>query len=131
MKRLIYLLAAATLLISGCTQDLPPLQPDQLMEVVFTASNEIGFKGDPFNCDNQEPDYAEIIIQAGSVDEPVGDPFTKIAPVFYVDGIMFTQAIKLEPGEYTVLNFLLYAEAEEAGEDDILVNAVPESDKPD
>ena len=128
MKRLIYLLAAATLLISGCTQDLPPLQPDQLMEVVFTASNEIGFKGDPFNCDNQEPDYAEIIIQAGSVDEPVGDPFTKIAPVFYVDGIMFTQAIKLEPGEYTVLNFLLYAEAEEAGEDDILVNAVPESD---
>lgn len=128
MKRLIYLAVTAILVVSACTPELPPLPDDQLMEVVFTSSSDIGFKGDPFNCDNPEPDYAEIIIQAGTSEQPVGDPFTKIAPVFYVDGVMFTQAIKLEPGEYTVLNFLLYADPEEEGDDPVLVNAVPESD---
>lgn len=128
MKRLTYLIILAVMLVASCTPELPPLPKDELMEVTFTSSTDLGFKGDPFNCDNPEPDYAEIIIQAGTPDQPVGDPFTKTAPVFYVDGVMFTQAIKLEPGEYTVLNFLLYADAEEDGDEDLLVNAVPESD---
>lgn len=129
MKKLVYLIAAVGILFTGCQQDLPIAPKEQLMEVTFSSTTELkGMKSDPFNCDNPEADYAEIIIQGGTSEEPVGDPFTKVAPVFYVDGVMFTQAIKLEPGEYTVLNFLLYAEATEGEAEDMLVNAVPEGD---
>ncbi len=126
MKKLIYLIGVAAILATGCTQDLPQLEPNQLQDVTFSSADNFGLKTDPYNCDNQDPDYAEIILQGGTDQNPVGEPFTKVAPVFFVDGVMFTQAIKLEPGEYTVRNFLLYAEVD--GGDDELVNAVPEFD---
>jgi len=127
MKNLIYLIGVVGILLTGCTPELPELQTNSLQEVTFTSGDNFGMKTDPFNCDNDEPDYAEIIMQGGSEGNLIGEAFTKRAPVFHVDGIMFTQAIKLAPGEYTVLNFLLYAESTDGG-DDVLVNAVPEAD---
>ncbi|MCK5820589.1 MAG: hypothetical protein KAH17_01840 [Bacteroidales bacterium] len=129
MKKLIYLIVFAALVLNSCTQELPGPDPNALQEVIFTTSLENGgFKSDPFNCDNPEADYAAITLQAGTPSNPIGDAFVKQVPTFYVDGILYTQAIKLKPGEYTVLNFLLYADgAGEEGED-LLVNAVPEYD---
>lgn len=130
MKNLLVILGSVLLMLgSSCSPELPDLNPSDLQEVIFRSADLGGsFKTDPYNCDNPEADYAEIIIQGGTDNAPVGDAFTRKTPVFYVDGIMFTQAIKLDPGLYTVRSFILYAEAGNEDGSDMMVNAVPEGD---
>lgn len=126
MKKLFLLAGVVAMIFSSCTKDLPGPDPDAVQEVTFTTSvDNGGFKSDPFNCSNPDADYAMVTLQEGTPSQP-GDILDPIkVPTFYVDGILYTQAIKLTPGDYTVINFLLYAESDVEGEDDILVNAVP------
>ncbi|MCK5820588.1 MAG: hypothetical protein KAH17_01835 [Bacteroidales bacterium] len=126
MKNLFLLAGVVAMIFSSCTQELPGPDPDAVQEVIFTTSvDNGGFKSDPFNCSNPDADYAMVTLQEGTPSLP-GDILDPIrVPTFYVEGILYTQAIKLTPGDYTVVNFLLYAEG--AGEEgaDLLVNAVP------
>ncbi len=130
MKKLLIFIGVLALLLSSCTQEMPVADPNVMQDIVFASTVENGGmkSSDPYNCENQLADYAEIILQGGTASQPVGDAFTRTTPVFYVDGIMYTQAIKLDPGDYTVRSFKLFANALEQGEADVLVNAVPEHD---
>jgi len=117
----IYITITAILILSSCTQDLPVGSQAVEQEVVFVSASE--YKTDPFNCDNPNADYAKLTITQN------GEPHDIIeVPVFYIDEVMFTQAIKLTPGSYQLTHMELFAEgAGEQGED-LLVNAVPYSD---
>jgi len=69
-------------------------------------------------CSTTEPSHAHIVI-AGTVYEP---------SVYRVDGILYTQSIKLDPGTYAVTEFFLYNDLGTPGYDagDEIVMATPE-----
>ena len=146
MKKLALLAGAFALIMSSCTQDLPvPSEGDNLQDVIFTASTEL--KYDIFDCENANPDYALLTFTVDHDDDVNTDeiPYPGVGqvittPVFYVNDVMYTQAIKL-PAEksYTLVDMRLFATG--AGDNvdpslvvddnpatptnDLLVNAVP------
>ena len=120
MKKLILLAGVFALILSSCTQDLPvaPVE-DVLQDVVITGIDGTkGFKNDDISCDQELAQLASItyqevewttdpttatVVVVGGVDQI----FTKEIAVFYVDGIMYTQALKLPAGEYQVTHMEL------------------------
>jgi len=73
-------------------------------------------------CSTTEPSNAHIVIGGVSYDPGV----------YRVDGILYTQAIKLDAGSYTVTEFFLYKDLGPAGYDalDEIVMATPEAGSP-
>jgi hypothetical protein len=73
-------------------------------------------------CSTTEPSNAHIVIE-GVVYDP---------SVYRVDGVLYTQAIKLTPGDYTVTQFFLYKDLGTPGYDaaDLIVMATPETGSP-
>mgnify|MGYP003574466229 FL=1 len=129
MKKLVLLASAFALILGSCTPDLPQMEENTLQEVVFTSSTEL--KNDIFDCDNANPDYAILTITHATVATQV-----ITVPVFYIGEVMYTQAIKLPPGDYTLTDMRLFATGEnpdgtadnnDGGNaiTDLLVNAVP------
>lgn len=135
MKNLVLIASFFALILSSCTQELPQMREDIKQEVVFTASTDPnGFKSDPlYDCMSQEASYAMVTLTYGGVG------MTPIeVPVFYIDKVMYTQAIKLTPEteteKYRLEEFILYSEdgtiltaAPHAGSDygTMVANALP------
>ena len=102
MKIIVYISLIA-LVIFGCSKDqqVPPQPPPQEnYQVVFAGiTSEIGAMKSTniVDCDKPDAVYAQV-----KIDNVIYRPL-----VFYVDGLPYTQAIKLSPGTHTVKEFLL------------------------
>jgi hypothetical protein len=84
-----------------------------------------------FDCDNEKPDYALLTFTVDDDDNP-GTPEILYGtgaintPVFYVNDVMYTQALKLPANKtYTLTDMRLYATGAGPLGVDLLVNAVP------
>jgi len=124
MRKLFFLPLLAALILSGCNPETPGPDPNALQEVIFSSPVLQGgapLKSDPMSCDNPPADYAAIVISDGVSTE------TYYPSVFYVNGVMYTQAIKLAPGSYFVSEFVLMQELGDPNDrdDDEAVNAAP------
>jgi hypothetical protein len=103
------------LIIVSCNKktDVPTQQ-----DVVFKAATATtGFKADV--CDNDVANYALINID--------GDSYK--VDVFYLDGVIYTNTLKLAPGQHTVNSFVLQNDNGTPNDDsdDAIVKATPES----
>lgn len=136
MKKLFLLAGVFALILSSCTQDLPVADENADQEVIFTSNDLKGFKADLYDCANVAvyakakivtPDGKYVTNSTNGNYEFTESPSYLTIPVFYVDGVMYTQAIKLpsiidetNPGlTYTLEEFILF------DADDNEVNAVP------
>jgi len=142
MKKLILLLGVFALIMSSCTQDLPVAESNLEQEVIFTSNDLKGFKADFYDCDlvaayaeavitNSDGDYLADdpnsenyqVVLASTLPDPVVNYPVLTIPVFYVNDIMYTQAIKLPSGQngldYVIHTFFLY------DDEGTPVNAVP------
>ncbi len=122
MKKLFFLsIAIAGLFFSGCEQDLPQQDLNELQDVTFNiGTGEGGLLKSEMDC-SLNADYALLTI----LDETTEEVQTLNVPTFYVNEILYTQAIKLPPGDYTLQEFALYQTALDANDPDILVSASP------
>lgn len=125
MKKVTFALLTAVFIISSCTQDLPVAPENMEQEIVFTsAESQTGFKNDFIgDCNNSDPVYALVYLTDEEGDAVTGLDYPQEVPVFFVNDVMYTQAIKLMSGStgmtYILEKFELY------DENDQLVNAVP------
>jgi hypothetical protein len=124
MKKIVSILLIV-LTFSGCIKREMPMEEDT-QEVTF-SSTEItdsqGFKSTTdYECmPNLSPDYAKIVLAE------FPDPF--YPKVFRLEGKLYTQAIKLPVGTYTVTHFLIYDEMttpDDMGDDELYM-AIPEA----
>jgi len=114
MKKLFYLFLMVGLIAVSCdkAEDLPTEQ-----DVVFKAATATtGFKADD-DCDNDVAHYALIEI----------DGETLKVDVFYLEGIIYTNTIKLSPGTHEIQNFVLQNDngTPDDDSDDTIVKATP------
>ena len=97
--KFVLMMFAAIVLFSCQKRETEPINATQ--DVVFTANvvePGTGLKStDDWDCKDLEPDYAHIVI----------DGTDYYPAVFRLDGVLYTQAIKLPVGSYTVELFLL------------------------
>jgi hypothetical protein len=123
MKKLFFLTAMIAVLFSSCTPENPGPDPATPQDVIFSSTFDGGgFKSDdPFSCSNPPADYAMLVIEQGGVTT------TYYPAVFYLNGVLYTQAVKLAPGDYQLTEFvLMHAEGDPNDRtDDIVVNAAP------
>ena len=124
MKKVILsLVAISAILLSGCQKDLPNIEENTQQEVSFNIGQALkGLKNDYMDC-SLDADYAMIILN-GNINDPIQ------VPVFYVNEVMYTQAIKMTPGTYTLSEFQLYQSSGDPEVDDILLSATPHTDSP-
>ncbi|MDA3905833.1 MAG: hypothetical protein PF484_07145 [Bacteroidales bacterium] len=120
MKRFLYLIFIIGLVITSCNK--PPIVP-QPEDVVFHATaNSYGLKSS--NCDNPVADYALITINTvlnGVILENTA--VTKTVDVFYLEGNIYTNTLKLDAGNFAVTQFILMSTNFEG--EDIVVMASP------
>jgi hypothetical protein len=96
--------------------------------VVFDAAvinpNQLFKSGEAWECKDLEPDYAHLII----------DGLDHYPAVFRIDGKLYTQALKMAPGNHTVSRFLLMDDGgtprEVHAADDQIVMGIPETGSP-
>ncbi len=115
MKKLLVIILIS-ILVTGCKKDEPQEPILQQGEVSFSADlQEKGLKDVQCYFDSTgnlvEPTYAKVTI--GGMDY--------FPLVYRIDGQLFTQNIKLDPGNYEVSFFGLYSDT------DVLLMATPES----
>lgn len=123
MKKLLFILLIVGLAVSSCNKpEAVPLEQD----VTFNATTfQTGFKSSV--CDNDVAHYALITIQP----KPTGASFIKTVDIFYLNGKMFTNSLKLAPGNYEVTSFTLMNKGPNnvintgTGADDYIVYATP------
>ena len=120
MKRLFLLAGVAAMIFSSCTQDLPEMDQNAPREVIFNTSGDGLLKADG-DC-SLEADYA--IIQISDV--------VYTAATFVVNDVLYTQAIKLPPGTYTLQEFVLWNDNDtpDDNSDDLIVSAAPHAGAP-
>lgn len=93
MKKLFYLFLIAGLVVASCNKaEEIPTEQDVVLKISTAAS---GFKSG--TCDNPVAQYALIEI----------DGTTKSVDVFYLDGIIYTNTLKLSVGSHSVTMFVL------------------------
>jgi len=120
MKKL-FLIVLATGLMFSCQKNEEPVAVQQ--EVSFNPIDASigGLKENVVECPNGLiPDYAEIKISGT----------TYYSEIFYIDGVPYTKAIKLDPGTYNVQKFILWDDGGTPGNmgtdsDDVMVKATP------
>jgi hypothetical protein len=120
MKKIVYILLLALAFFS-CQkpEDTPPVNNDKI-EVVFAGiTTEIGSvkSTNIVDCDKPDAVYAQV-----KIDNTIYRPL-----VFYIDGLPYTQSIKLSPGTHSVKEFMLMNDnnTPETLDDDIIVSATP------
>jgi len=113
MRKLFYLFLMVGLVVISCNK--PNNTPTE-QDVVFKAfTAETGFKAS--TCDNPDANYALVEI----------DGVIHQIDVFYLDGNIYTNTLKLAPGDHTVSMFVLKNDNNTPGDttDDIEVLATP------
>lgn len=124
MKKLFYLFLFIGLAVTSCNKpESTPLE----QEVTFKASElSTGFKAGDI-CENDAASYVVIKIKDLS-DNSIS---TVTVDVFYLADEIYTNSLKLTPGDYQVTEFMLYDDGDDniAGNtDDQLVYATPFDD---
>ncbi|HEY9113942.1 MAG TPA: hypothetical protein VIN10_04535, partial [Bacteroidales bacterium] len=120
MKKIVYILLFV-FAFSGCIKEEPepPVINDNNQVVFAGITTDIGSKKstDVVDCDKPDAIYAQV-----KIDDKIYRPL-----VFYVDGVPYTQSIKLEPGTHSVKEFMLMNDnnTPEILDDDIIVSATP------
>lgn len=131
-KAILSLVAITAIILAGCQKDLPNIPDDEQQEVSFNIGQaQKGLKNDYMDC-SMDADYALIVIDNDD-DADNGTLDAVVLPVFYVNDVMYTQAIKMNPGSYYLSEFILYQQVgdvddysdENAVHDDILLSATP------
>lgn len=120
MKKLIYLFAVLIFII-GCQKDKETSvasEQDVIFRGIYLSENNLKST----DCDNPAASYATIVV----------NNTTYRPAVVYLQGIPYTQAIKLLPGNYSLEEFLLMNDSGTPGnlEDDMIVQAIPTEDAP-
>lgn len=113
MKKLFYLFLMVGLIAVSCNK--APIVPST-QDVIFKAATATtGFKAD--DCNTEVAHYAAINID--------GTDYT--VDVFYLDGVIYTNTLKLAPGNHTVNTFVLKNDNDTPNDlsDDIIVKATP------
>ncbi len=106
--RILSLLIVAAFMFS-CEKDVEKdqVKQDVVFGITHLDSNELK-SDDVVECpDDIYPVYAEIVIR-----DDQGLPTTYNPVVFYLNGLLYTQAIKLESGDYVVEKFIIYNSAD-------------------
>jgi hypothetical protein len=112
MKKLNYFLLILGLIILSCNK--PPEIPQE-QDVIFQASLKTGtFKS---SCDNPEGNYALVKI----------DDNVLQVDVFYLNGKIYTNTLKLAPGPHILKEFAL---VNNEGPTDVIVQAIPLAGNP-
>jgi len=120
MKKIVYILLMAFAFFS-CQkpEDVPPVNKDKIDVVFAGITNEIGSlkSTDIVDCNKPDADYAQV-----KIDNTIYRPL-----VFYIDGVPYTQSIKLSPGTHSVKEFMLMNDNNTPDNfgDDIIVSATP------
>lgn len=128
MSKLNYRFLILGLMIFGCNKPEPiPVEQDVLFKA---APIEIGFKSADNTCNNDIAHYALITIQPleedGITDK--GDYFNKTIDIFYLNGTMYTNTLKLPLGKFKITSFVLMNDGPDnlsETEDDLAVYASP------
>ncbi|MBE0650657.1 MAG: hypothetical protein IH595_07425 [Bacteroidales bacterium] len=122
MKKLLFILMVLGTLAS--CQKKSPNAPVTLQEVTFGVktidSGSLKASNDTWNCSNTIPDMAWIKID--------GDNY--YSQLTTIDGKLYTQSVKLEPGTHQVSLFVLYKEndgVKGVGENDEIIFGTPET----
>lgn len=123
MKKLFYLLIIVGLAVTSCNK------PEQLpleQDVTFKAvAFESGFKSDDI-CNAEVAHYAILTIS-----DPGGaNEYNEIIDIFYLGTTMYTNTLKLNPGDYELQSFILMNYGDDnafEGGDDVIVYASPDA----
>ncbi len=117
MKKLFYLFLIVGLVVTSCNK---PANIPTTQDVVFKATPAAtgNFKdSQPGDCVNPMAQYALITI---------GDVIYNV-DVFYLNGVIYTNTLKLTPGVHVLNNFVLMNDSGTPGDltDDIIVQGTP------
>lgn len=110
--KLIGVIFLSVLLLTNCKKD-DKVADNGLGEVVFSPNQTSNFEKSAENNCELEVSYAMVVV----------NEMTYNLPVFYIDGMLTTQAIKLNAGDYILEEFILMNDNEtpEILDDDIVV----------
>ncbi|PKP35364.1 MAG: hypothetical protein CVU00_02870 [Bacteroidetes bacterium HGW-Bacteroidetes-17] len=123
MKKLLLLILGTTLIFSSCSkwEDNPAVNTEY--EVVFksVAASLNNLKA---TCDNPDAQYAFVKVKHTTS----GTILDFYPEVFYLGGTAYTQSIKLKPGTWEILEFVLMSDNFTPGNtgDDIVIQATPQ-----
>ena len=127
MRKILTILLIILTLFSCLKREAEPVEVDH--EVTFTGTRITPSEGlkstESFEClAGITPDYARIVITG--IDEPF------LPQVFELNGNLYTQAIRLLTGTYTVEQFMLMDDygTPDVLDDDLIYMAVPETGAP-
>ena len=131
LLKLFTLSAIAVMFIASCNKAPSPLNKDDNtpQEVTFSSPQvskgkaaSVNTKSTSANNENLNASYASITMD-GTIYTP---------KVYYLNGVAYTQAIKLMPGSYTITQFILMNDNQTPNDmsDDIIVSAAPEAGSP-
>ncbi len=134
MKKLIYIFAIAAIILTGCKKntDNEQISPVKQQEVEFAVNTILpsADRASGYNiplCDeNLDADYAIILLDSGDPN----DPDTLYADVYYIGDQLYTKALMMDPGNYTVIGFLVMDDITDDGpsDDDMIYKAAPMPD---
>jgi hypothetical protein len=131
MKKLIYIFAIAAIVFTSCKKNTNNEQvtPVKQQEVEFAVNTMLpsADRTAGYNiplCDEElDADYAIILLDSGDPN----DPDTLYADVYYIGDQLFTKALMMDPGTYTVVGFLVMDDMTGDGPsaDDMIYKAAP------
>jgi len=113
-----FFVALLTLTVISCNKKADVIDPNQEIEVSF-SSTEMPKGGTKSSNADATADYASIVIS--------GTTYTP--SVYYLNGVAYTQGIKLTVGDYDVTQFLMMSDNNTPNDmsDDSIVSAAPEA----
>ncbi|RLD70040.1 MAG: hypothetical protein DRI87_08890 [Bacteroidetes bacterium] len=129
MKKLLYILMIAAVLVSCKKNSTDTPSPVQKQEVEFNINTILPDAGRDYTiplCDDQlSPDYAMIML-AEDIDGN-GYPDTLYADVYYIGTQLYTKALLMPLGTYHVIGFLVMDDLTGDGpsDDDLIYKATP------
>lgn len=114
--------ALAAFIAASCNKAPTPANDTSTPQDVTFSSPQVSKSGTKSSAafkDNLQISYASIVIN--------GTTYTPA--VYYIDGVAYTQAIKLVPGTYTVTQFLMMNDNQTPDDpsDDVIVSAAPDA----
>ncbi len=114
----VLLIVLMTMAVISCNKNEQVADPDQEAEITF-ASKEVPKDGMKSSNADVQANYASIVING----------VTYTPAIYYLNGIAYTQGIKLPVGDYTVTQFLMMYDQGTPNDmtDDTIVSAAPQA----